>query len=225
MRKKKNSVALFEVIAKSRAKDANKAANLPDWAGPAEPGEGQGLDSPVTGEETVPSGYSGTVASPELTVTVSYPKALVIALVALLVVILAFWLGQAITPAPQAASPAIASYTGQLTSGKYHVRVDEIATTGSAGTDSQIRDSMKAVCNYFWAHGEPVSLRIKRNRTKPATRSIWSARAFDNADSPEAKKHLERMKELLMQVHTSEDNSFSYVVRDDREINPEFKMR
>ena len=222
MRKKKDSVALFEVIAKSRAKDANKASNLPDWAGPAEPSEGEGFDSPVTEQDAAPSGLSGVAESQMLTITVSYPKALVIALVALLVIILSFWLGKAITPAPQAEKVAIASYAARLTKGRYHVRVNKVIASGRGSTDRQIRDSMKAMCNYFWAHGEPVVLR--KSRTRPTRWSIWSARAFDADDSPEAKKHLERIDELLVQIHASDDSSFSHVV-DNREINPEFRMR
>lgn len=210
MAKKKDSMALFEVIWKTRPAQRDSGINVPEWMKP-------GGEAPPDAEARKPDGEAPTEAAPiapPARVTLSLSQAqLALAVVGLaIVLVVAFVLGRAtvgsLTPAGDApqATPAIdevAAYDvggspqaplafpadEPRVSGRYYLVIQ-----GMRGMTAEHRQAADEIVAYL--RGEGVPAEVGTYSGKPRQYVVWSLTGFDASDSPEALGYVGYIEEL-----------------------------
>jgi len=232
--RKKNSVALFEVISKSQEKRAKAGLGVPAWMGKsaqvppsARPGVPPMAPPSATGAARGEPIFS--TAAGRLKLSLNYVSC--VAIVAGLVLLLAvtFWLGRlsvgaggpgtikAAANAPGGTEASRGTKPPQRQRGKYYLVIQ--AMEGMSAAD---RAKAKELAEYCTAHGENASEMI---HTHSATgRERWivlSYTAFDQPDSPEAINHA-KIIELMGKGYAKKYNS-TYDFRQPRDVAGKIK--
>jgi len=215
--KKKDSVALFEVISKSREKRSRGEMGVPGWMGDSEKDASQPTEAAASRDATPKAPRKPAIVKTggQLQVTLNYISCLAVALGLVVLLAGAFWLGR--STAPQAGKPARAGMQapyrpgliGQGGSkagakqpemklpprqvGKYYLVIE--STQGAQDWHLEQARKIQRFC-YFEA-SEPSEV-----RKYPATQHtkeqyvVWSLTPFDSPRSTEATQHAEMIERL-----------------------------
>ncbi len=231
MSKKKNSPALFELIAKTRDKQVAMSTRVPEWMAHREPAQ-PAPEAPPKREVPVAPRPPG--ASPESTWTtgptttnamsLGYGTALAVGVVFLLLLGGAFWLGRATagdgaepalagtdlserTPvSPDVAQPANAEQPTAVSDpprikGKHYLIVQ-----GLQGTSEKLKARAIAIAAFCNENGEPVT--VGRYPGAKPQFVVWSLQGFDSTNSAEAinfARTIEKLGKLYMREHGGYD--------------------
>ena len=219
MAKKKDSMALFEVISKSREKRSRGEMGVPDWMGHSEQGAPPQAEASTT---STPPAIPRAARKPavvktggQLQVTLNYISCLALALGLVVLLAGAFWLGR--STAPEAGGPAQAGMKAPFRpgligqggnkagakqpemklpprqAGKYYLVIE---STGGA-QDWHLEQARKIQRFCYFEGGEPSEV-----RKYPATQHtkeqyvVWSLTSFDSPRSTEATQHAEMIERL-----------------------------
>ena len=217
MAKKKDSMALFEVISKSRDKRSRGEMGVPDWMGDSVPGAPQQAEASTTPTATHEAARKPAIVKTggQLQVTLNYISCLAVVLGLVLLLAGAFWLGRSTASQGGEAAQAgmKASYRpgliGQSSSktgakqpemklpprqvGKYYLVIE--STGGAQDWHLGKAREMQRFC--YFEGGEPSEV-----RKYPATQNtkeqyvVWSLTPFDSPRSREATQHAEMIERL-----------------------------
>ena len=206
MGKKKDSVALFEVISKSRQKRSEAGLSVPQWMGRGVPvGEPpEPTDGPRKVELSSPR--PAPMVSTEggrLRLSLNYVSALVGIVAVALLMVLAFWIGRWSVHAPAGGATDTgadtANIAGQLQKqftpatpsrvpGKYYLVIQGL----QGMTQQKLQDAEDIV---RWLKGYETAAEI-RELAKYKQYIVWSLQGFESSDSAEAMGFVETI-ELL----------------------------
>jgi hypothetical protein len=208
--KKKDSVALFEVISKNRQVQGESGMGVPDWMG-------KGAEPPSPGQEAAVSVASKAPSKPiepllstatgRLTLSLNYVSCMVAALALVLLLALAFWLGR--WSARSAAQAAPGTEQGSQQSA-------EKANNPASPADKQIMrredgkyylviQGVQGVTGEHKADADAIVQWLAKQTVKAETRElggpsrqyvVLSFDGFDSTDSASAKKFVETIEEL-----------------------------
>ena len=219
MAKKKDSVALFEVISKSRERQPAGGMGVPSWMSQP-PQEPEGAE-PLRPAEPSPPGAAlpkqpiVSTAEGRLQLSLNYVSGAVIVVALVVLLVLVFWLGRvtassgpAETEAPAANNqplPEIAS--GQPTplqrvAGRYYLVIQ-----GLLGIDTQHLEAANDIRNFLAAHGVPAE--VRRYAGRPQQYIVWAYQGFDSSDSQDAQEHV-RFIENLGQQYKAQGGRYDF---------------
>jgi hypothetical protein len=206
--KKKDSVALFEVISKSRQKRSEAGLNVPGWMGRGVPGGEPPERAEGAGEVEMPGPLPEPVVSTaggRLRLSLNYVTALVAVVGMVLLLVLAFWVGRwsVHASAANATGPdaQTAGLTGEQTPtppgpatpgrvpGKHYLVIQ-----GLQGMTQQKRDDAETIVK--WLKKEGIAADIGRYRGDPEQYIVWSLNKFDSPSSAEAEGFVDTIEEL-----------------------------
>ena len=212
MSKKKDSVALFEVISKSRQRRSEAGLNIPGWMGPGQGSEG--AESPPPSETPAAPTRSPTIGPPatreamvstaggELRLALNYFSCIVAAFALVLLLAGAFWLGRVTAGAPVAKDPGEqggekASVKGLAEPasapprepGKYYLVVQ-----GLQGTTQQHYSAAQEIVAYLKKNYIPADVNLYPG--SPKQYIVWSLDGFDKLDSDAAKGFVRKIESL-----------------------------
>jgi hypothetical protein len=222
--KKKDSMALFEVISKSREKRSRAEMGVPEWMGDSEQGPAEQAEasttSPQPGTHEAPRKPAIVKTGEQLQVTVNYLTCLAVALGLIVLLAGAFWLGRG--TAPKAGEPAQAGMQAEVRHGllgqggkgskssktgakrppmKLPTRQKGkyylvIESTGGVG-DSHLKHARKIQEFCYFQGGEPSEVRKYPATAKtPEQYVVWSLTPFDSYRSEEATHHAKVIEDL-----------------------------
>ena len=221
MAKKKDSRALFEVIAGGKPKEGESDMGVPEWASgrpaPA-PGTALGETAGADRETRVDPPVVDT-SSGRLVVSLNYVSCLVIAMGVLVLALAAFWLGRATAPDgkdPAVDGPRIPAGTGPGVQGRQTVSFKRepgkqylVIQWLNGATEANLREATR-IRSYCWAEG--VRADIFENKERPAY-YVWSRKGFDSGKSKEAeqyKREIEAMGKEYFDKHRTHKFSDPY---------------
>lgn len=208
MGKKKDSVALFEVISKSRQKRREAGLSVPGWMGRGVPGGEPPERAEGAGEVEMPGPLPEPVVSTaggRLRLSLNYVTALVAVVGMVLLLVLAFWVGRWSVHASAANATGPDAQTANLAGeqtltppgpvtpgrvpGKYYLVIQ-----GLQGMTQQKYDDAKAIVE--WLKTQDIAADIGRYRGDPEQYIVWSLDKFDSSSSAEAKGFVETIEEF-----------------------------
>ncbi len=220
MTKKKDSVALFEVIQKARRSERNMA--VPEWMGRQEgvPAAAAGSASQPGAAEAAPVGgaveRTFAIIGDRLRISLSHAGGVVAAAVVLLLVgggfALGWWGGaswsRAAGPGPLADKTPLGRHVvrgkgrgkgkapvppagDQRQSGKYYLVIQSLG--GVAQTDLTAAGQIAAFCK---AQSEGATIARYTDRAGRQRYVVWSLRPFDSANSKDARDYALLIEEL-----------------------------
>lgn len=210
MVKKKDSIALFEVISKSRANQEQLDMNVPAWMGgqAGEPATEQSVKAKATKGKAKPppSEWSDAIVSTDggkLRLSLDYTSCSVLAGVLLLLLAIAFVLGRATAggeTGPETAGPAAGGETpaamgGEIATmqprvtGKYYLVIQ-----GMQGETQAIRTEADKIVTYLGENNIAAEVRLWPGN--PRQFIVWSLDPYDIHDSPEARQYVENIEAL-----------------------------
>jgi len=242
--KKKDSMALFEVISKSREKRAKGDMGVPDWMGDSEKDASQAPEASTT---STPPSLPKAARKPavvktggQLQVTLNYISCLAIALG--LVVLLGgmFWLGRSTAPTgggdPEQAGmqndgyrPGLLGQSGSKGGSKTGAKQTPmrlpprqsgkyyLVIESTGGKQDWHKEQAAKIQRFCYEAGEPSSI-----ATYPATRNtkeqvvIWSLTPFDSPRSTEATQHA-KMVEMLGGRYFAKHGHFKFQQRKNKD--------
>jgi len=158
--KRKDSIALFEVITKRRS-DAN--LNVPPWMGAKGTADAQELPpgpptvpTVPTAQPAVPGAASrawsslASGAGGQLTLKLSYTHLLLAAAVLVLVLIVSVWIGYSLASAPSPAKPAAnATMANKVPLGQHVVAGPGVAKSGTPVAEAQASTAARVSGKYY----------------------------------------------------------------------------
>lgn len=204
MVKKKNSVALFEVISKARSSDAESGMSVPAWMTP--PGkQDPRADGDKTAESARPASRSAaepvvSTASGRLRLSLNYVSCTAISFSLVVMLLLAFWLGRttarpaggetqqaSLTLVDDSASTA-AEMAPQIERipGKYYMVIQDLQ-----GNDQKKEAEAYRIADYCTANGEPASVNEYQKSIV-----VWSRKPFDRGDRQAIRSHALMLEKL-----------------------------
>ena len=216
MAKRKDSIALYEVIGKTRQVRAEAGLAIPAWMGRQRSGAAmrqaapaptvEGTEQAVPERIAVPTGAPSVWAEPmvsisagRLRLSLNYLACVAAGVVLVLLLAAAFVFGRASVPYTQAGkgeSGARASAGGQPAGteivrekGKYYLVVQ-----GMGGKTPDLLADARAIERFCNAKGERVS--INEYTKEPRQYIVLSAQGFDAIDSPEALRYVRAIEDL-----------------------------
>jgi len=217
--KRKNSVALFEVIAKERQERREGRLNVPSWMGrpPAEGQQAVAAPKRPTVEEPAPGEPIVSTSGGRLRLSLNYVSCLVAAGVLLILLLLAFWLGRA-TVGDSQASPTQASVGDARAEGDAAARVPAQQPTrepgkhylviqGMQGTSDANRRDADKIVNYLRDHD--VEADVQKYPGRPEQYIVWSFEGFDSPTSREALDYA-KMIEVLGERYLREGGRYNF---------------
>lgn len=216
MARKKDSVALFEVISKSQAKHLESDMSVPRWiTGSEEPEKPSAPDerprvepdraAPTMREPGGPAEPMFATAGGRLRVSLNYLTCTIIVLGLVLALAGAFVLGRATAPAPPVEKPGkTTAGAGQVkgpvrearrpvtrmpqrVSGKYYLVIETLKGITHADEDEATR-----IADFCKQNGEPAEPRMWRGKI-----IVWSLTAFDSPRSEAAIRHARFIQDNL----------------------------
>jgi len=209
--KKKDSVALFEVISKSRQRRSEAGLGIPGWMG-REQDIAQGV-----GEGEPPAGPSPTVrAAPlgeptistargRLSLSLNYVSCLVAVMALVGLLVLAFWLGRATAGGAEAGRPRqmggrnmTAAAQSARRPGYYYLVIQDLQ--GNTEAKKKQADRIVKFCK---AHGEPATV-----NTYKGSIVVWSNVGFASPDEQAAldyARNIERLGQKYFQEYKTYD--------------------
>ncbi len=208
MARKKNSIALFENISKSRANQEQMDMNVPAWMGD-EP------DQPQTEQSAKAKAKAAAKAAPEpsdaivstdggkLRLCLDYTSCSVLAGVLILLLAITFVLGRATvgnSGGPDKADQS-AGKTGGVTGGgianiqprvvgKYYMVIQALP-----GDSTEYRTDAAAIVKYLANDGIYAEVMTVGSGSE-ARVIVWSLDAYDIGDSPQARQYVENIEAL-----------------------------
>ncbi len=211
MAKKKNSIALFEAISKSREKNPNLGVSAPGWMGkapqPQEPGQ-PSADGPPP--------LSGAASYGGPTVSLSGGGLVLILAVVVAVAAVAFYVGRTTAPyrtvekaAPGFHRTAANAAEGPASTdnldlparvpGKQYLVIQRLAGM----TAKDYRDANDIADWLVKQKGEVCEAKVIPLKNDKFL-AVWSLKAFDSYLSPEAQKYAEHIEALGKEFKTTE---------------------
>jgi len=197
--KKRDSVALFEVISKSRRKRREAGLGIPGWMGEdqempqgAPQGEAPGGTSPIgraapLGEPLV------STAGGRLSLSLNYVSCLVGVMVLVGLLVLAFWLGRATAGGAQTDSPEQSGSVGKQapastsrTSGYYYLVIQDL----QGNTEDKKKEADRIV-EFCKARGEPATV-----NTYKGSIVVWSLVGFNSPNEKAARDYAKKVEQL-----------------------------
>jgi len=241
--KKRDSVALFEVISKTRAKNIEPDMGVPPWmvggkqAADEQPRKGPGKQpvkptakpacATVKPKRGAGKGKEPLVstAGGRLRLSLDYFTGIVAATGLVLLLAAAFWLGRATAGVARSGQPAQAEL-GQIASpmareGPADREPLPARTDGKYYMiiqDLQGGDELKAealrIADYCTANGEPATVNSYQGRLV-----VWSLRPFSSPTGPEVLNHA-RVVEQLGQRYFKKHKTYDFRQRRDGRLEP-----
>ena len=228
MVKKRNSVALFEVISKSKEKSSQADMGVPAWmGGTAQDEDAPKPDSPVPAAPKLPplpappvrTAPLMTTAGGRLQLSLNYVSCLVIAVGLVLLLAGAFWLGRKTAPAPQTGEGRMkAEFRAGLLSendtagagaaktlpkripGKYYIVIES-----TRGTDAWHLAQAEKIARFCIERNEPAEVRKYPATSRSREQYVaWSLTPFDSPTSEAATQHargIEKLGEEFFELH------------------------
>jgi hypothetical protein len=213
--KKKNSLALFEAISRSREKQPKEGMGVPNWMGAQAPQSGQG---PTATGETGPqpggtvhsaSMSSGLTASSPgpIAISLSRPAAAVIVAMFAVAVALAFLAGRmtARPAATNAGSPTVIENAGGPERGSL---VDQLPAR-VPGKHYLVIQAMKGDSQQDHDDALKIATWLTKEKNEPAevcqfsggskAYFVWSFKPFDSDKGPQAEAYAKKIEELGQQ--------------------------
>ena len=241
MARKKDSVALFEVISKSRDKHAESDMSVPRWiTGSEEP------EKPAAPEErprVEPDRAVPTIRKPHgpaepmfatsggrLRVSLNYLSCTIIVLGLVLALAGAFVLGRATAPAspvekPGKTTPGAGQVKGtprearrpvtrmpQRVSGKYYLVIESLK-----GKSAKDLAEAKRIAEFCKQNGEPAEVRSMGTRY-----IVWSLTAFDSPRSEAAIRHARSIQDNLGKEYfnPAKNRNYKFLQMKDGKFDP-----
>jgi len=251
--KRKDSIALFEVI-KNRRSDAN--LTVPPWMGAK--GTAGAQEPPLPTAQPAAPGAASTAwsrlssgAGGQLTLKLTYTHCLVAAVVLALVAIVSVWaayqLGAGSRPAPKPAAGV--TLAEKVPPGPHVVTGNNAAkpsapavAPGPAAASSRVpgkyylviqsmvgatkADQVEAEQIRTWCaqHGEPATVATYRlSRTGKELCIVWSLRPFNSSSSPEAQEFGKHI-ETLGKLYNAQYKRYDFRQRRDGKFEPWFEI-
>ncbi len=228
MAKKKDSVALFEVLTRTRQNRKEAGLGVPSWMGSSKPADQAGELQPISPAPEVgaiPADPMVSTADGRLKLSLNYVSCLVAALGLVVLLVLAFWLGHwtgralgADGPQPPAVGQRPQQPSGQpppgdqgptpavRVSGKYYPVIQ-----GTQGLTQQRYEDAEKIVQYLARNGLQADVRIWRGT--PRQYVVWSLSGFDSPQSDEALEFIARV-EQLGRKYLAEGGRYGFSQRD-----------
>jgi hypothetical protein len=211
LRKKKNSLALFEVIAKGRASNAEPDVGVPGWMKDVPPPpDSAGSEVPQASapdaESAKPDQAAGepvvSTADGRLTLSLSYTAATLTVTALIVLVAGAFWLGLVsgghVQPSPRDAAAVAggladagqgaAADVPKRQAGKYYMVIQDLQ-----GSSAQQREEAERIVSFLAERGEAAEV---RTLTAGGDYVVWSFKAFDTTDGPDVGNYADWIERL-----------------------------
>ena len=203
--KKKNSVALFEVISKSKAENVEPDMSVPGWMKPPSGKPKTPTKAQVAKRAKFSTGEPVfSTDGGRLTLSLNYVSCIVVAFGLIVVASLVFWLGRATAqdggqpvqagmqaePGDEMTGGQPAYQAGPRQEGK-HYMVIQMLKDASQASDEEAH-TIAAWCT---EHGEPATV-ARYDRQGQWKIVVWSLRPFDKADKKSIDNHALYVEEL-----------------------------
>ncbi len=203
MARKKNSIALFEVISKSRANQEQLDMNVPEWMGgqSAQPPSEQSVKAKPKAAAKAASGPSDARVSTDggkLRLCLDYTSCSVLAGVLILLLAITFVLGRATVG--NSAGPDKADQSAGVTGGE----TDGGTASGTANIQPRVvgkyylviqalKDEDEADKIVAYLGENDIGAQVMQYQDNLI---VWSLDPYDIGDSPQAMQYIEAIKEL-----------------------------
>ena len=214
MAKKKDSVALFEVITKSRQARSQAGLSVPGWM--EKNRQRLSGEAPVPTIAAVPAVPRGVSTSGRL-LSVSLSQTGWVATATCLIVLLGvvFWLGRITAPSQRQAPPQAAlgtetqkpsvvgdsTATNQPTSTSRTPGLYYLVIQGTRGTDQKHKEDAWAIRDYLASQGMTSEVRLWTGANKQYV--VWAYQGFDSPRSDQAKRYVDMIEELGRRYKTA----------------------
>lgn len=235
MPKRKDSIALFEVITKG--KDSHgESVSVPNWAQgqaqatPAPVGEGEPVE-PAHEPAAAPVGYEAPARTPiyvrgegRFILTLDYRQAIIAGAAAVLVLTVMFWLGRlsvgqpAPGPGPQeqgqpagegaAGSGEMRGVPRERVNGKHYLVIQSLF-----GNSAEDRVAAEKIVAFLQAKGRPADIQQWRvvNRGRNVEQYVvWSLEGFDSINSSQAKAFVTEIERLGQEYIRQYPGTYSF---------------
>lgn len=213
MARKKNSVALFEVISKTKDGRGRVDIRIPNWAG----GQAQSADAGANPQDTSPpipdqhvaGGFTSALedtAPRRLTVTLNYVSCAVVVVGLMVLVGGAFWLGRATGSAGPVRAAGVGLPSGNKAKtpakppipkrvvGKYYLVIQQLP--GKSTQDLVDARGIEKFCN---ANKVAAEVWQTPSTQTPSYYYVWAYRTFDSYQAtlaPEAMRYAKEMEAI-----------------------------
>jgi hypothetical protein len=222
--KRKNTLALFEVISRSKEHRSEAGLDVPSWMGEKR-GEAEAQEPPeppVAPPEKRPQAAprrAGASQEPVLStsagrlrVSLNYSGAIVLGVALVLLLGAAFAIGRATAGGDGAKPAATAGVDGGTGTGE-----GEVSPTGAVvqrvpgkhylvirdfDPGSDLEAEAQRIAEFCTARGEPAEVRTLTDRhTREPFIAVWSLKGFDEPNSQAARNYRERIRQLGEQYY------------------------